>query len=126
MNDFIVDFDELFSDMTATATEIDPSEEEVCKGLFFRGHHSVFFNYKQGRLSRHEELRLLKRMSCKGCRQCLWLLEDLKDAAYMDIIEFPNYGIENNKIYTIVPHFTRDWKSGVEELDCISIVEMKE
>ena len=71
--------------------------EKKCKGLYFRGTTNQYVSSHMS-VEFRRSLRLLKRMSCKGCSQCAWIFDDLP--------EFHNYNdltkdIENGKLYKL-------------------------
>ena len=94
--------------MKAIATKTDK-----CKGLFFRGYSSIFFNYKKGKLECRSGISLLKKDSCKGCGNSCerFFLEEMQDIIDCEGIIIPE--IENGAIYQIrVVNITTEWESG--------------
>ena len=71
-----------------------------CKGLVFRGSVNPFLSAHRS-FEVKKSLRLLKRKSCPGCKDCEWVWEnmnqDLYDAGRVDILE----DIEDGKIYKL-------------------------
>lgn len=99
---------------------------EPCKGLWFRGYSNFF--YSGDRVERKEGVRFLKRKSCPGCEKCGWLWDWIQE-------ELGNFGskavvmenIENGALYHLQPgNGSRDWESGVYELDDIEFVKAQE
>lgn len=103
---------------------------EPCKGLIFRltrsgwAHEgdSVGFKY---------QFKLLKRKSCKGCDQCLFLWDDLHERicdwgndGYGSNIEL---GEENQALYQLkVTNTSTDWESGMVDDWDIGFVKYNE
>jgi len=106
--------------------KIDKNIKE-CKGLVFKGYHSTFYDNLTKKIEHREGIRLLKRRSCPGCEKCFFFLDDMNDMILIDGLNFPEDGIENGKLYTIiVTNVGRDWESGlVDEWD-FSIIEIKD
>lgn len=104
-------------------------DAEECKGIFFRGITNNYFDYATGKLVWKEELRLLKRMSCKGCSKCDWLFDDIREHAECGCsIILPKNGIEHGKTYRIVvSNITKDYETGyVDDWDLVVVeVEVK-
>jgi len=98
--------------------------EEPCKGLFWRGRVTSWFNGVS--VTSRKSLNLLKRKSCKGCEYCDWvyeyLHEDLSNFQKDDIIG----KIEDGKLYQIQFNSSRDFESGWDEIDDWEFVEVKE
>ena len=105
--------------------KINPEIQE-CKGLVFRGFHSVFYDSLTMRIERREGIRLLKKRSCPGCKQCGFLLDAMDDMISTNTLLFPEEGIEHGKLYTIiVVNESRDWESGqIDEWD-FEIIKVK-
>ena len=94
--------------MKAIATKTDK-----CKGIFFRGYSSTFFNYKESRIERREGFRLLKKESCKGCDHSCehFFLEEMHDIIDCEGTIIPE--IEDGVIYQIrVVNISTDYESG--------------
>lgn len=86
---------------------------DKCKGLFFKGYSSTFFNYKQGRIERRSGFKLLKKQSCKGCvHSCeQFFLEEMHDIIDCEGTIIPE--IEDGATYQIrVVNISNDWESG--------------
>ena len=83
------------------------SSAEPCKGLFYRLHKTAFRS-QYGSFETRWSLRLLKRKSCPGCRQCASTLESLQyecddlDLAADDVLQ----QAESGAIVELVPHWS--------------------
>lgn len=55
------------------------TDELPCKGLYYRCKVNTFLNAK-GEYVHQERMVLLKRMSCSGCPQCLYLKDELRES----------------------------------------------
>lgn len=108
--------------------ETRPIDESIehCKGVFFRGYRSQYFQNDKFELK--QGVKLLKRKSCPGCSQCAFILDNLQELSYTEgAIIFPKYGIENGKLYSVcVVNESRDWESGVVDSWDLEIMEVKE
>jgi hypothetical protein len=92
-----------------------------CKGIVFRGHHSLF--YKQGVIKEKTELRLLKKQSCPGCPRCWWIFEDLSNE--LDNLILPD--IKQGKLYSIRSvNESRDWETGIIDQYDLEVFEVYE
>ena len=71
-----------------------------CKGLIFRGHTNCYISSYHS-VEVKKSLRLLKRLSCKGCTKCEWVWDEMA----MDILDgevsdaLPD--IEDGKLYKL-------------------------
>ncbi len=86
---------------------------KTCKGLFFRGYSSIFYNHKEDKVERREGFRLLKNKSCKGCPDMCFhfMLEEMHDMIDCKGLIFPE--IVDNGLYTLrITNITKDWESG--------------
>lgn len=87
------------------------SPVDICKGLFFRLRLNTY--YQDGRYVEKKEMRLLKRLSCKGCAKCGWIEENLREEAFgsppIEIDEEVDQGI-----YIVgVTDISRDCETGI-------------
>jgi hypothetical protein len=117
--------DELIGDIFTDVEEIEDEPDE-CKGLIFRCSKSRCITSYNGILEK-TELRLLKRKSCPGCSKCGWIIDYLRED--IDMYELEDDYIDNcehGKLYT--PHIvsSRDWETGIEEIDYIEFMEVLE
>ena len=104
-------------------SEFELPEGEKCRGLFFRGYHSTY--YQDGKFERKEGIRLLKKMSCPGCKNCGYLLDDVQDFIYGGGLIFPE--IKHGALYSIhYTNFSKDWESGIVDDYDLEIYEVKE
>ncbi len=93
----------------------------------FRFSNSVCSTSHNGFLQR-KELRLLKRKSCPGCEKCGWIEEYI----YEELEQGDNKGyylmkdLEDGKMYVPAFETSRDWESGIIEIDFIYFEEFKE
>ena len=97
----------------------------VCKGLIFRGIQNSFIDSSGGYVYT-ERMRPLKRLSCKGCEQCGWLTDDLKEAIGNGCFPIIN-GINNGSLYQLKPvNETKDWETGLTDGYDLEFIELKE
>lgn len=94
-----------------------------CKGLFFRGYSSTYYD-NDGKIERKEGLRLLKRKSCNAFEGCnsfdddiskircdWWMLDEMRESLDYDCVIFPE--IENKVLYSLrITNETYDFESG--------------
>jgi len=94
-----------------------------CKGLFWRASvNSYLSTYKS--IEYRESLRLLKRMSCKGCETCDWVWDALQEELELNG-GYPGK-IEHGKIYTYNVVTSQGYYDLYPEIDYIEFVEVKE
>jgi hypothetical protein len=102
-----IDFHDLKAELE---NPLHPKEE--CKGLFFRGYHSIFWDSKQHKLETKSGLRLLKRKSCKGCEKCGFFLDTINEMMNCGGLIIPE--IEDWGTYSIrVTNINKDWETGL-------------
>ena len=90
----------------------------TCKGLFWRGYANSYVDSNHN-IGIQKKLRFLKRISCKGCEYCYWLWEFIdEDIQILQEDYLPD--IIPGKIYTYQINSSRDWESGIEEIDSIT------
>ena len=71
-----------------------------CKGLIFRAHvHSFISSHRS--IEVKKSLRLLKRKSCKGCKHCEWIWDEMMNEILDCEIEDFAGDIENGKKYKL-------------------------
>ena len=88
-------------------TEMQPAEK--CKGLFFRGYRSTFVN--NDHIGERQGARFLKRLSCPGCDQCGYLMDDAVEANSCGSLIIPK--IENGALYQLkITNISKDWETG--------------
>ena len=104
--------------------ELESKDKNTCRGLFFRANCTTYFH--NNILCRKVSLKLLKRMSCKGCERCFWLFTDFEEMS-------EDYGnalfdhVKNGKIYTpVVINISRDYETGYWDDYDIEMREVKE
>lgn len=102
---------------------IEKSKKSECKGLFFRGTVNIFATDNYVREVR--QVKLLKRMSCKGCEKCGWIMENIHEDIMGGSFEKYLTDIKDGKIYTPKIEASQDWESGYWEIDEIYFVEQK-
>ena len=97
---------------------------DECKGLFFRVSVNDYFVKERGEYTYSTRLRLLKSISCPGCSQCQWLLDDYGECGAMPILP---EGLNHNAIVELrVTNLSRDWETGsVDDWD-LGFVEVKQ
>ena len=88
--------------------------KHICKGLVFRGFHSMFVAGDMT-IQRKEGIRLLKRKSCQGCPECefnYWMMDNIREEVSMGSLIMPE--IHHGELYTVrVINETRDWETGI-------------
>ena len=93
-----------------------------CNGLFFKGSKYIWVNMIDGRINEKIELRLLKKKSCKGCDKCNWIWdfiqEDLQNG--MNLSE-----VDHGKVYKPNIITSKDWESGLTDVDYIEFKEVQ-
>lgn len=84
---------------------MDEPVEPPCKGLFFRCEET---NYRGGRgeIVYCRKMIPLKRMSCKGCSQCEYLHDFLKDDDYL----VGGAALWDGKVYMLYCHSWQDYE----------------
>lgn len=100
-------------------------KKKDCKGgIFFRG-YSNFYKDSNDNLVKRQELRLLKRKSCKG-NCCDWIYDLLdEDVSLGNTPIMPE--IENGKLYSIrLTNETFDYETGHCDGFDVEIFEVKE
>lgn len=86
---------------------------ENCKGLVFRAHVNQYL--QNGRIVQHKELRLLKRRSCPGCKDCEWLLEQLSESLNLEMVNLDN--VDSPLMYKLEAHIGTDEYGYVDEAE---------
>jgi len=99
-------------------------KEITCKGLFWRGNVNSYVS-SHNSIESHKSLRLLKKRSCKGCADCEWVLEFLKEDISNEQYD-PLEQIQHGKIYTFGVITSTEWESGHTEVDAIEFKEVTE
>lgn len=86
---------------------------ESCKGLVFAYRASEFINAK-GEFVQTQRMVPRKRLSCKGCSQCTYMMDDLQEHIGCGI---PILGMDEAKqdeLYSLqVVNVTVDWETNV-------------
>jgi len=98
-------------------------DKDTCKGLFWRASSSCYVSSHNSIESR-KSLRLLKRLSCRGCEKCDWVLDFLKEDINYDPYDRLER-CEDGKIYTYEVITSTEWETGHTEIDCIDFKEVK-
>ena len=91
---------------------VNATPKSPCKGLFFRGRESIYIDKKDSFIYQQKMIPL-KKKSCKGCPQCEWLRESLKERYSLDcapIIENLTDGA-TYKLYAV--EIGSSWKTGI-------------
>jgi len=101
-----------------------PTNEPTCKGVFFKLYTSAYLSTYNS-IEVKKSLRVLKRKSCKGCSECEWIWETLKD----DINETEHHDYIGNLVsgcvYTLRPNFTWDYEYG-HDFEGFDFIRVKE
>ncbi len=83
---------------------------EECKGLFFRVSVNDYFVRERNEYTYSTRLRLLKSISCPGCNQCQWLLDNYGECG--DIPILPD-DLSNGDVVTLgVTNISHDYETG--------------
>lgn len=89
-----------------------PEKEDSCKGLYYKAVKNEFFNSK-GEYVESIRMRPMSRMSCKGCEDCTYILEDAKLQLGMGYSLLWD-DVRIGAYYELcVTDFSRDWETGV-------------
>ena len=95
------------------------ASKEECKGLFWRGHKSLFLSSFNS-IEQRRSLNFLKRKSCSGCEKCSWIWDFLKE-------EIPSIdNIEQGKLYTFKVFMSQGYFDSYPEVDVTEFVEIEE
>jgi len=100
--------------------------KQECKGLVFKGYSSGFYirNKKETKIEFREGIRLLKRKSCAGCKECGMFYEILSDGTLFNHISILN-NIKNDQLYTLkVTNISTDFETGIVDDFDIELVEI--
>lgn len=101
---------------------IERPELESCKGLIFRGYSCVF--EMNGKIERKEGIRLLKRESCPGCKDCGYLMDEIREAVCSHTLILPD--IEHGALYSVrLINLSKDWETGIVDSYDIEIYKLK-
>jgi len=95
-------------------------DKKSCKGLFWRGRESSYFNGTE--YHSKKSIHLLKRKSCSGCESCDWFTDFLNEDEYNEQLEI----VEHGKTYIIELETSEDWETGHIEVDGWFLVEVEE
>ena len=102
------------------------SEKETCKGRIYRGRVNAYVS--NDTYVYQEKMVFLKRLSCKGCDSCGFLIDDLQERSF----EPKRYGpiiknIEDGELYELkVVNIQKDWETGYADdwdLEFVKIVK---
>lgn len=80
----------------------------MCKKIYLKGCVSSYIS-GNGIINQNKSIRLLKRISCKGCDGCNWFWTVINDIILKDNKVLST--IEHNKIYTPEPIYADKKKS---------------
>jgi len=98
-------------------------KEEKCMGNIFRAQVSHFLS-KSGYIVHKTQLIPLKRLSCKGCSNCLWLVDTLSEVN----LDFPIINIseaKDKKMYRMgICNESKDWETGIVDDYNLQILEI--
>lgn len=92
--------------------DVDKISKNACKGLFYRCRVNKFIN-NSGSYIEKIQFVPLKRKSCKGCRECGFLIEDLKEFVADDINPIIDEVIDGAIYKLVICHESRDWETGL-------------
>lgn len=98
---------------------------EECKGLFFRvSVNDYYFVRERNEYTYSTRIRLLKSISCPGCSQCQWLLDDYGECGAMPIL--PD-DLRNGDVVTIaVTNISHDYETGYVDGYDLEFVKVKQ
>lgn len=106
--------------------EIDPQQ---CNSLIFKAKVNVFLNSKN-EFVYQQRMIPMKKLSCKGCNQCGFLLEELDERISNKDFSMIPENIEHGALYRLeTTHISRDWETGIIDdwdLEFIKIEDKKE
>ena len=93
---------------------IEKEDKNSCKGLIFRGYHNEFFDPVKNHLGIKEGFKLLKRKSCSGCNNCVWIFDIMLDMVYSGGIIYPEGRVKDKGLYKIKTiNGSRDFETGI-------------
>lgn len=91
--------------------------------MFWRGVVSTYIS-KTGSIELNKSLRLLRRKSCKGCKKCGWLEDEIRELVNCEEIDISN--IENGKIYTCKITASKGYFDDYDDIESIEFIEVEE
>lgn len=99
-------------------------QKDECKGLFFRVSINDYFVNERSEYTYSTRLRLLKSMSCPGCSQCQWLLDDYGECGDMPLLP---EGLSNGDIVSLgVTNISHDYETGYVDGYDLKLVKVKQ
>lgn len=102
----------------------DGEHPEGCKGVYYRCRVESFLGVTKEEINTRIRLSKLKRMSCPGCAVCEYEEEYLREEVNIcGNEEFLN-GMEHNAIYKLEIESSKDWETGMYEVDGIDFVKV--
>lgn len=99
-----------------------------CKGLLFRCREETY-TQSNGAVVFRQVFTPLKRMSCPGCQDCGWLLDELQEAISDKYMHGPvvEDAIVTGGLYRLdTINQSRDWETGVIDAWDLAFVLVKE
>jgi hypothetical protein len=81
-----------------------------CKGLFFRCNINKYFT--NNKYVDQVSFTLLKRMSCKGCTHCKWMLDGFSDHVMSDTVLYDE-AIDKAVYRLDITNIHTDWETGI-------------
>lgn len=85
---------------------------DACKGQVFKGYNSTF--YHKGRIECRQGIRLVKSLSCPGCKVCggAWMIGEVSE--HIEGQTFLMAEIDHGELYGIrVTNKSTDWETGL-------------
>ena len=80
-----------------------------CQGVIFKCVETTY-NTSKG-IANTKKLNIIRTLSCNGCSNCGWLLEDLDNYMHNNRIDISH--CEHNNYYELITtNISRDWESG--------------
>lgn len=99
-------------------------KKDECKGLFFRVGINDYFVNERSEYTYSTRLRLLKSISCPGCSQCQWLLDDYGECGAMPIL--PD-DLSNGDVVTLeATNISHDYETGYVDGYDLQFVKVKQ
>ncbi len=106
MKDILLEMKDILLDM------IEEVEESDCKGLIYRCRINAYID-SRGTYVYQEKMIPMKKLSCKGCKECGWLKDGLNEFVIDNIYPIIEDPIDG-ELYTLgITNESRDLKTGI-------------
>ena len=93
-----------------------------CKGVIWKCYESTFSSGFDT-IGNRKYLKILKRKSCPGCKECGWIYDDFSDFVSNGDISISN--CENGKLYELVMHTSQGYYDLYPDIDYLEFREIK-